>query len=204
MIQSGLYGNMQSCTGTEYNVTQAYGGTYMGFYMDNRMPAFSKKKWKEVLNNFYEKYTGLAKWHKKLIADAYKHGHYKSPTGRILKFKKVRNKYSGVDEYPRGQVLNYPVQSLAADIIHIAMIEAYRWVRKKTTKTQFIMQVHDSMVWDSPSDEVDITCKINQYVFNNLTKYLKQYYDIDFNVPLTGDIQYGNNWGSLKEWKNNT
>jgi len=173
-----------------------FGGTYMGMHKDPRMPNFSKTKWKSIIKNFYQKYIDLSNWHEQLIISANQHGFYTSPTGRILSFKKVMNKYSGVKEYPRGQILNYPVQSLAADIIHIAMIEAYQMVREQTTYTKFIVQVHDSMVWDAPDSEVEIVCEINKFVFDNLTTYIKKYYDFDFNVPLTGEICYGKDWGS--------
>ncbi len=175
-----------------------YGGTYMGFYKDTRMPNFSKTKWKRVIDNFYNKYIGIAQWHDELIQNAYKYGQYISPTGRILKFKKTKNKYSGVLEYPRGQVLNYPVQSLAADIIHIAMVNAYNQVKEHTQYSKLILQVHDSMVWDVPKQEVDIVCDINQFVFDNLTKYIYDYYNFEFNVPLTGEIKVGKNWGEIE------
>lgn len=169
----------------------------MGMYKDPRMPPFSKTKWKRVLKNFYDKYQGIHRWHEQLIIEANNKGQYISPTGRILKFKRVMNKYSGVKEYPRGQVLNYPVQSLAADIIHIAMIEAYTRIREQTRTAKLICQVHDSTVWDVDDDELQIVIDINSHVFQNLTKLIHKYYNFEFNVPLTGDIEVGINWGDL-------
>ena len=180
-----------------FNFRMIYGGSPFSFYKDPKMPNFSLKKWETIVNNFYAKYTGLKKWHDRLMVEVRRNkGYLINPTGRKLAFKKKKKK--GVWDYHRPNVLNYPVQSLAADIIHICMVEARNQVKEACPNTKFLMQVHDSLIFDSPKKEVDTAARICYNIFIDLPHYIESYFGFKWNVPLTGECEVGETWGTTK------
>jgi len=169
---------------------------WYGYFMDNKMPAFSQKKWKGIVEGFFEKYAGLTAWHKELVNTVYKCGELIGPTGRRWNFKKYPKK-DGSFDYSVGEIYNYPVQGMSGDIIKLATVVARN--RLRHINPDLIMLVHDSQIWDVPdsiSEEVYTVCL---QVFNDIPQLLKKYFNINFNVPICGEAAIGKSWGTVKE-----
>jgi DNA polymerase-1 len=179
-----------------------YGGSAYAFFMDSRMPKMPLEKWEEISDAFYSKYKGLKQWQDYNYKEVCVHGEYQSFTGRIYKFKKVRKK-DGVWLYPKPAVCNYIVQGTATgDIVPLAMIIIRnRLIREGLyDDVKIVMQVHDSIVLDSPVKFVDRTAHICLDTFNNLPTYIEQYWEYPWTVPMTGEVKIGNSWGDMKKW----
>jgi DNA polymerase I-like protein with 3'-5' exonuclease and polymerase domains len=174
--------------------------SWYGYYMDVKMPNFSEEKWKGIVAGFFNKYTGLAEWHDKIIDQVYNEGQYTGPTGRFWKFKKVNKK--GVFDYSTGQIRNYMVQGTSGDIIKMAMVIINK--RRKAmglTKSKLIMCVHDSIIWDSPEEEVYQLAKLNLEVFREIPQVCKRVFGFDLLVPIDGEAAIGDTWGNVQEYK---
>ena len=179
-----------------YNFRMIYGGSPYSFFRDIKMPNYSLKKWEEINKAFYEKYSGLKRWHDELYRDIYRNnGEMKNITGRLFKLDKFETR-NGM-EYRFPQVVNYPVQSLAtADIIPLAMVE----IRKKLlhlypNRGRMVLQVHDSVLYDVENREVaDEVAKVMLNTFDQLPKLFEKYFNVPFNVPLGGEVKMGKNW----------
>ena len=175
-----------------------YGGSPYAFFMDPNMPNFSLDEWTEIMGRFWEKYKGLHSQHRTWIRTVYAQGYIKNPTGRILTFHKVR-KSDGSIGYSNTQAVNYPVQSLAtADIVPLAIVVANKRLRKAGIPFDFINAVHDSLVYDCPTEKsTEDTAKVVLGVFRDLPKLIKAYFGFDFNVPLDGEAKAGDTWGTM-------
>ena len=77
------------------------------------------------------------------------------------------------------------MQGTAADIIKRAMISVADWLDKNATRTRLIMQVHDELVFEVPSDEAD-------GVVPRLIDCMSGAADLA--VPLRVDGGVGENW----------
>jgi len=174
-----------------------YGGSAYGFYLDPKMPNYSKSKWEGIVRKFYEKYPGLQAWQEKNISTVYRNGGWlRNPTGRIFYFDK------GSKGYDIRQIKNYPVQSMAtADIMKLAMCVFYKQYRALNVQSKVIGQVHDSLIFDVVENELPIIAKLCVAVFGDLPKYIERIWGFKFNVPLGGDIEYGKNYGHMEEYK---
>jgi len=179
-----------------FNFRMIYGGTEWGFHKDANMPKFGIKKWRQVVVDFYSKYRNLKLWQDKNINTVIQgDGTLTSPTGRRYRFKIMP--YNG--KYNEKQIKNYPVQGMAGgDILPLAAIIICRAMKKANMKAIPILTVHDSLVFDTPKNEVSALADICMKVFKNLPFYIKYYWGIDWNVPLTGEIEAGKTYGNMK------
>jgi DNA polymerase I-like protein with 3'-5' exonuclease and polymerase domains len=176
-----------------FNFRMIYGGTEYGFHKDPNMPSFGLKKWRQTVQNFYAKYKGLERWQQANIAHVINgNGTLILPTGRRYKFGLGIN-----GKYNERQIKNYPVQGLAGgDILPLCAVIIWDAMRKRGLKSQPILTVHDSIGFDVYKNEVDELADLCIDVFTNLPKFIKQYWGFDWQVPLTGEVEIGDNYGN--------
>lgn len=181
-----------------FNFRMIYGGSPYGFYMDNKMPSFPLKKWTKIVHGFENKYYGLTNWQNKNITHVMRYGCLRIKTGR----KFVFNKSQGHSEYNERQIKNYPVQGIAGgDILPLCAVIIRRGMLKAGLKSRMILTVHDSIVFDILFKEKERIIKLINLVFNNLTNYIINYYNISWSADLDGEIEVGPNYADLKEVK---
>lgn len=178
-----------------FNFRMIYGGTEYGFHRDSNMPRFGLSRWGMVIKAFKRKYAGLVSWWDANIKHvATGNGTLVLPTGRIYKFQLQTD-----GKYSERQIKNYPVQGIAgADILPLAAVIIWNAVKKLKLTAVPILTVHDSVVFDCPPDEVDTLADICMKVFNNLDKHISQYWGFKWIVPLTGEVECGDNYGQTK------
>ena len=182
-----------------FNFRMIYGGSWWGFFLDPKMPRFSKKKWREICENFYKKYFGLKNWQDKNIASVWSNsGLLIIPTGRRFQFNKIMGK-DGVETYPENKIKNYPVQGMSgADILPLLCIIIRRGLIQMGLRSRLILTVHDSIVFDVLKEELERVRRLCQVTTKLLPMYISNFFDIDWNVNLDGEGEYGPNYGELK------
>lgn len=97
-------------------------------------------------------------------------------------------------------IKNYPVQHFAtAEIIPIAVV--YMWHAMKYMESFLVNTIHDSVISEVHPDEHDMFREYSLHAFTNCVyHYLKEVYDVEFNVPLGIGVKIGKpNWGSGDE-----
>lgn len=167
----------------------------------------TKEEAQAFIDGFYAKYKGVASWHKKLEYDVYRVASmpengtlrtsvYTNITGRKLKFKEVVRK-NGNTEFNLPDIKNYPVQSFATgDIVPIQIGRLYRALLPYRDKVKLINTVHDSVLLDCKKEFARETCKIIKDVLE-YSSWMKNLWDIDFDLPLKVDISIGSSWYDL-------
>ena len=159
---------------------------------------------KRYYRKFAEKYKGIAAWHQQLQTEAIKLKRLKLPTGREYAFPYAERMPWGGSSYST-QIKNYPVQGLAtADIVPLACIKIYKLMKEQKVKSLLINTVHDSIVADVYPGEEAVMSKIFKQGTASVIPALKEYYGINFNVPLDTELKMGYNWLDIKEVKYGT
>ena len=159
---------------------------------------------KRYYRKFAEKYKGIAAWHQQLQTEAIKLKRLKLPTGREYAFPYAERMPWGGSSYST-QIKNYPVQGLAtADIVPLACIKIYKLMKEQKVKSLLINTVHDSIVADVYPGEEAVMSKIFKQGTASVIPALKEYYGINFNIPLDTDLKMGYNWLDIKEVKYGT
>ena len=148
---------------------------------------------------FTEKYKGIANWHKSLANEAVNTKRIVTPTGRQFAFPDVKRRMNGsVTEFTR--IKNYPVQSLAtADIVPVVLLLIERMMRQANLNSLIVNTVHDSIVIDVHPDEVDLVIQLIKDAGNSIEAEIKNWWDIDMNVPMELDSKIGDNWLDTKD-----
>ena len=157
---------------------------------------------KRYYTKFLEKYKDIKTWHDRLQSEAIRYKRIKLPTGREYSFPYAERTPWGGSTYGT-QIKNYPVQGFAtADIVPLACINIYKLMKDKGVKSLLVNTVHDSIVADVYPGE-DVMSDIFNQGTADVIPALKQYYKIDFNVPLDTELKIGNNWLDMKEVNHN-
>lgn len=169
--------------------------TAYAYSVDNDFKQVGNKKfWRGAIETFYEKYTGIANYHIRLIHEAQSTGRIISETGRIYNIEMVQRRGEWV--WPYSDIANYPVQGFSADIMMLARVIARKRFKKLYPNALFINTVHDSIVLDV--DERERTwyniCIDMKRVFGDLQNIYEQVYRKPLSVPMDCDAKAGINW----------
>ena len=184
-----------------------YGGSGSSFAIDPEFGYLGGEEWwDEKIAAFYAKYPGLYAWHARLYErTCLDHGRLSLPTGRSFQFQPYT--YQGVTKYPRTKILNYPVQSLAADIMAIARVSLYkrllspRWYLGPLPL--WVNTVHDSIVLDIPAKmwytgtTKDDLLWLFRSVFADIPENFHKLFGVEFNLPIRVEIATGDDWKHL-------
>ena len=180
-----------------FNFRMIFDGSAYGFYMDNKMPNFTQKKWTTIVDRFKEKYRALFTYHSKNLMEVRNSGGWlRAQSGRYYRFHKRYKQGHGWD-YSPSQVANKLIQAMAAEIMKLAIIHIRRKL-KPMPEVLLIDQVHDSIIIDCPEKYVDKVATICYNVFIELPVLIEKYLTgKPFNVLLEGEVDVGPTWGEV-------
>jgi DNA polymerase I-like protein with 3'-5' exonuclease and polymerase domains len=179
-----------------FNFRMIFRGSAWGYHRDPKMPAFGIKKWKQVVENFWNKYVGLDKWHQKII----QHVIDGDGTLSIFTGRRFRFKLNWQGKYNESQISNAPVQGFAGgDLLPLTAVIIWDAMIKRNMKSHPILTVHDSIVFDVAHQEREQLADLLMLVFTNLPQYIKQYWGYNWIVPMTGEVEVGRNYGNQKQ-----
>lgn len=179
-----------------------YGGSAYAYANDPLFMQVSTKEkyWQGVIDAFYDKYKGFRDWHRKIVRDATRDGFLIMPTGRQYDFELVRD-YRGELKAPETTIKNYPVQGLGADVMSIARVSFKRRSDVSRITGVSVGTVHDSIVCDMPTREIEKTARLFHDVFNDLPANFKRVFNVEFDLPLRCEVKWGPNMMEMEEYK---
>jgi DNA polymerase-1 len=185
-------------TAKRFKFKLLYGATAFGYSRDSDFidVSTSEKYWQGIIDEYYDKYKGIRKWHNELINYAKKHGRLEIPSGRFYPIEPDWNKK---EPWPLTVIKNYPVQGFGADLVMLARLEAAKRLRKASLRALLISTIHDSIVADCPDDEVEEVGRILNLSVESVPRLCRMVFGYDFSLPMTAEVQYGSNKKDMKE-----
>jgi DNA polymerase-1 len=112
-------------------------------------------------------------------------GYVETVFGRRLYLPEINSRNGMRRQAAERTAINAPMQGTAADIIKLAMIQVDDWLQSSNLRSRMIMQVHDELVLEVPSSEID---RVQQ----GLTDLMEN--AVSLLVPLVVDIGVGDSW----------
>ncbi len=149
----------------------------------------SVKEAKAYITSYLEKYSGVREYMEKIKALAKENGYVKTMMNRIRYIPELKSTNFNVRAFGERVALNTPIQGTAADIIKLAMVRVYERLKKEKLAARLILQVHDELIVEAPSDEADMVKKI-------LTEEMEN--AVELSVPLIAETALGKSWYDAK------
>ena len=138
----------------------------------------------EYIDRYFDRYPGVLTYMENTRAAAYEMGYVETLFGRRLHLPEINSSNGMRRQAAERTAINAPMQGTAADIIKIAMLNVNAWL-KDNADIKMIMQVHDELVFEVPTDKLD-------YAKENIGQLMSNAADLA--IPLVVDIGVGDNW----------
>jgi len=145
----------------------------------------SRTEAKQMIEAYFETYPKLKEYMAEQVSKARQLGYVETILGRKRHLKDINSNNFVVRGHAERNAVNAPVQGSAADVVKLAMIKIDRELEEQKLKTKMLLQVHDELIFESPTDEIETASKL---IKTEMESALKT------QVPLLVEIGVGNNW----------
>jgi DNA polymerase-1 len=140
---------------------------------------------KSIIDQYFAKYPRIKEYMEASIRQARDKGYVETMLGRRRYIRDITSANSTVRGFAERNAINAPIQGSAADMIKIAMIRIHETFSRSNLRSKMILQVHDELVFDVFSEEVDT---VRGLVHEKMTHALPM------SIPVVVDSNTGNNW----------
>ncbi len=151
------------------------------------------------IKSYFERFPGVKKYLDETKRLAAERGYVETLLGRRRYFPGLAQ--SGATRDAQGAIararaereaINAPIQGTASDIIKLAMLRLPAALAKARLSAQMLLQVHDELVFECPTGEVEATAKVARTVMENAFK---------LDIPLGVEVRSGKNWEEMQPVK---
>lgn len=140
---------------------------------------------RSYIEAYYERYPGVLSYRKEMVERARKNGYVTTLFNRRRYLPNIYSENKGLAAEAERAAINTPIQGTAADLIKKAMVNLKERLRRENLRAKFLLQVHDELLFEVPSHELDKTIR-------TVKEEMEGVYDL--RVPLKVDVGYGKNW----------
>jgi len=148
----------------------------------------------EFLNAYFLKFPEIKTYMDQTIKFCRKSGYVNNIFGRRSHFMNINDKNYNVRNFQERAAINAPIQGSASEIMRLAMIRLDKKLRdQKNQKTKILLQIHDELIFETPKEEVK---RISKIIIEEMISVAKSDQH-SFSIPLTVDLNTGENWGTL-------
>lgn len=141
------------------------------------------------INSYLALYSSVGRFMKECIEKAKKDGYSETLFARRRYLPELSSSNGMLRAFGERVARNMPIQGTAADIIKIAMIKVNRRLKNELPEAKLIMQVHDELIIEAPTDKAMQAAEI-----------LKQEMEhaVSLTVTLRADVGIGRTWYDAK------
>ena len=148
----------------------------------------------EFLNSYFSKFPEIKVYMDETIKFCRKSGYVNNIFGRRSHFLNINDKNYNIRNFQERAAINAPIQGSASEIMRMAMIRLKKKLdEQKNQKTKMLLQIHDELIFETPKEEEKRISKLIIDEMSGVTKSDQH----SFSIPLTVDLNSGDNWGSL-------
>jgi len=159
-----------------------YGMTEWGLSSRLHIPVSQARQY---IKNYLSRYSGVRHYIDETIQFAQKNGFVKTLFNRRRFMPDINAQKRNVRETAERRAINMPIQGTAAELIKIAMIEIDRELVNRPLKTRMLMQVHDELVFEVATEELEDVKTLVRQKMEQAVKLV---------VPIIVDMSWGKNW----------
>ncbi|MGU9951999.1 MAG: DNA polymerase I [Gammaproteobacteria bacterium WSBS_2016_MAG_OTU1] len=148
----------------------------------------SREQAQEYINRYFARYPQVAVYMESIRKQAAEDKKVETIIGRQIAIS------SGNKQAALRAAINAPMQGSAADIIKIAMLITEAWLRKNNMETCMILQVHDELIFEAPTEEADKVMKKLPFLMGDEVMAQLSQMGVELKTPLEISVGSGDNW----------
>ncbi len=171
-----------------FNFGVLYGLSAFGLSQREGIP---REDAEQFIKSYFDAYPTVAEWRDRVVDEARARGYAETLSGRRRYIPDLRSSNRNQRQAAERIAINMPIQGTAADIIKIAMnrIDVELLERRANGKlARMVLQVHDELIFELPSEELEEVREIAQRLMPSL----------ELAVPLELEEKWGRSWGELE------
>lgn len=176
-------------TAKRVNFGIIYGMSAFGLSKDL---AISAGEAQEFIDKYFLRYGSVKEFMNEQIRKCEKDGYVTTLLNRRRYIPDIKNANMAIRQFAQRQAINTPVQGSAADLIKLAMITIADAIKEEKLFSRMIITVHDELVFDVPSVEVE---KLGKLVRERME------HTLPLSVPVKVTLKKGKNWLEMQEIK---
>jgi len=180
---------LDKVTSEERNMAKTlnFGIVYgMGAVAFARSSGLSRKEARHFIEEYFSDFKKIKKWQEEVKEGVRKNGYVENLNGRKRWLPAITSVNRFLASEAERAAINMPIQSLAADIIKLAMIKVHQ--QYKNDDVRLLLSIHDELLFEIKSDKVNSVVK-------KITQIMESVYN--FPVHLKVDVSVGKNWADL-------
>lgn len=143
----------------------------------------------QFIQAYFERYSGVKEYLDRTLAETRQTGCTRTLFGRIRPIPEINSSQFNLRNFAERTALNTPLQGTAADLIKLAMIQIDHKLAKEKLQTKMILQVHDELLLDVPTEELVPVGKLVRSEMENIHK---------LKVPIVAELKAGPNWRDMR------
>ena len=177
------------------------------FGLSSRIGELSHAEAKEFIEKYFAAYPAVENYIEQVKLQVNEAGFVKNELGRMRKFPEIKSSQFFVRAAAERAAVNFPIQSLAADVIKVAMINIHKTLNmehgasapsssppkvggdKGGYDCKMLLQVHDELVFEVKEDKVEHYAKMLKPLMEEAIK---------LSVPVKVEAKVGDNWGEME------
>lgn len=170
--------------------------SFKDYARDSYGVALTDEEASEYRARFFEKYSYLPAWHRKVKEEAVKNGYVETLFGRRRYLDGL--KYGGGAEKGAAlrQAVNTSVQSVASDMMILALGLIHRLIVCGPYDAKIVATVHDSVLLETAEDGAEGVARKAKYIMEHLPL---SHFGVKLNVPIEAGLSMGHRWGEMEE-----
>ena len=146
----------------------------------------SPREAQAYMDAYFSEYPGVHRYMEEIVEKAKADGYVATMYGRRRALPELSSSKYAMREFGKRVALNMPIQGTAADIMKLAMIDAYDSLRRSGLQAKLVLQVHDELIVECPEEEAE---KVKQILASSMSGIVK------LSVPLPVEVNIGHSWG---------
>ncbi len=154
------------------------------FGLSNQL-GVSKSQAQAYIDAYFARYTGIKEYMDNTIQHARSHGYVTTLFGHKAYIRGLEDRNYAMRNYAERQAINAPIQGSNADIIKKAMIQIHDQITRQALSAKMLLQVHDELVFEIPTENVDAEVPIIQSIMENAA---------NISIPVVVDYGVADNW----------
>ena len=163
-----------------------YGLTAHGLSQRSGM---SRSDAQAFIDAYFGRFERVQEWIEETKESTKDRGYAETLLGRRRYLPEIRSRNFQRRNAAERMAVNMPVQGTAADVIKRAMIEVTDTLRSQELQSRMLLQVHDELIFEAPTEEVDALASVLQAIMPSTLELV---------VPMQIEMKQATNWRDLE------